>query len=61
MQGVICREWRALSKDENTAEGCFSTRPQESLQIPQYSVALLDKGGNHYLRTAPCLGKFESF
>jgi|GEM_PF-2012982 len=44
MQGVIRREWRALFKDDNAAEGCFPARPSGVGQIPQYSVANLAKG-----------------
>ncbi len=61
MQGVIRRQWLALSKDENAAKGCLSVRPLESTQIPQYGVAALDKDRSHCLRTAPCLGKFGYF
>jgi len=49
MQGVIRREWRALFKDDNAADGCFSSRPKGSPQIPQFSVAVLAKG-----RAIPC-------
>ena len=44
MQGVLRREWRALFKEDNAAEGCFSTRPKGSPQISQSCVAVLDKG-----------------
>ena len=44
MQGVIRREWHALFKDDNAAEGCLPTRPKGSPQIPQSGVAVLDKG-----------------
>ncbi len=45
MQGVIRREWHALFKDDNAADGCFPSRPKGSLQIPQSGGAVLDKGG----------------
>lgn len=44
MQGVIRREWQVLLKEDNAAEGCFPARPKGSPQIPQSSVAVLDKG-----------------
>ncbi len=44
MQGVLRREWHALFKQDNAAEGCFSARPKGSPQIPQSYVAVLDKG-----------------
>ena len=44
MQGVIRREWLALFKNDNAAEGCFPARPKGSPQIPQFGVAVLDKG-----------------
>jgi hypothetical protein len=44
MQGVLRREWRALFKQDNAAEGGFSARPKGSPQIPQSCVAVLDKG-----------------
>ncbi len=44
MQGVLRREWPALFKQDNAAEGGFSARPKGSPQIPQSCVAVLDKG-----------------
>jgi hypothetical protein len=53
MQGVLRREWPALFKQDNAAEGGFSARPKGSPQIPQSCVAVLDKGvplpANHAL------------
>ena len=44
MQGVLRREWHALFKDDNAADGCFLSRPKGSPQIPQSRVAALAKG-----------------
>jgi hypothetical protein len=53
MQGVLRREWQALFKQDNAAEGGCSARPKGSPQIPQSCVAVLDKGApltaNHAL------------
>ena len=43
MLGVFRREWRALSKKRNTADGRFASRPKGAPQMPQSGVALLDK------------------
>ena len=44
MQGVLRREWLALFKEDNAADGCFPARPEGIPQIPQSSVAALAKG-----------------
>ena len=44
MQDVIRREWHALFKDDNAADGCFPSRPKGSPQIPQSGVACMDAG-----------------
>jgi hypothetical protein len=53
MQGVLRREWRALFKQDNAAEGGFSARPKGSPQIPQSCVAVLDKGAPLPTNRAP--------
>ena len=44
VQGAIRREWQALYKDCNAADGRLSPCPQEGPQIAQSRVAVLDKG-----------------
>jgi len=43
MLGAFRREWRALAKKRNNADGGFASRPQGAPQMPQSRVAMLDK------------------
>ncbi len=60
MQGVIRREWPALFKDENAAEGCFPVRPKGSRQMTQYGVAVLANGGTIACELRLVLGNLEA-
>jgi hypothetical protein len=37
------RQWQALAKRRNTADGCFTTRPKGATRMIQFGVAVLEK------------------